>query len=685
MTVARIVVTAFWFASVDCVERTLVAAEPSAASPAESAAEKYVESYDDFERSHWSLQPVRSSPPPAPSERDADRVRTPVDLWIVDELRRAGLEVGVEATPRRLVRRLTLDLLGLPPTPDQIAEYLREAEVEARPDAYERLVDRLLADPRYGERQAQHWLDVVRYAETEGFEYDRHRAGAWRYRDYVIAAWNADLPFDRFLREQLAGDESSAPTDDERIAAGFHRLGPVRRNAGNSDVAFSRNEVLTEMTDAVGAVFLGLTVNCARCHDHRFDPIRQSDYYRLQAFLAATDEHDVALAPPDAAERWQAETRRIKDELQKIRERMQEATGEARDRLAREYKQVEATLPEPLPTISSVRNRPDWKASVRLLDRGEQDRPRAAVGPRPLGVLVGADLPELSPDVERPKSRLADWLLDPRHPLVSRVLANRLWQARFGTGLVATPNDFGMNGAAPSHPRLLDWLAARATGDWRLKPLQRLLVTSAVYRQSSTAAAETTALARTLDPDNRKLWRFPRRRLDAEALRDALLAVSGRLDLTAGGPSVIVPVEQELVDLLYKPEQWQVTPGEAARHRRSIYLLAKRNLRTPLLETFDQPDLQTSCGRRQSSTHAPQALELLNGPEANAWAEAFADRLRREAGESIERQVELAFELAAGRPPTSREARLSLDFLARSAPREFALAILNLNALIYVE
>ncbi|MFM7071334.1 MAG: DUF1549 and DUF1553 domain-containing protein [Planctomycetota bacterium] len=678
---------------------------------AQSNAKTTPSEYDPFLKTHWSLQPVGTPRVPAITASAvgrADWARTPVDLFLLEKQIAAGLVLAPLADRGTLIRRLAFDLLGLPPSPDEVAEF----SADDRPDCYERLVDRCLAHPRYGERQAQHWLDVVRYAETEGFEYDQHRPGAWRYRDYVIDSLNADKPFDLFTREQIAGDELSADQNrdsgndsalDSRkqsaalIAVGFHRLGPVRRNAGNSDVAFSRNEVLTEMTDAVGSVFLGLTVGCARCHDHKFDPIHQEDYYRLQAYLASTHEHDVSLASAEETSRWNDETNRIKAEIKRIREAMQNADGQERERLVAELQRLDKTLPPPLPCLSSVRIKADEPAAVAVLKRGQTDLPLATVAPRPLGVLEAATRHAIDARQPRPKSRLADWLLAHDNPLTSRVAANRLWQARFGVGIVATANDFGLNGAGPTHPELLDYLAQRLRGgEWRIKPLQRLLVTSAAYRQSSRVAAPDTrsnihqgqaqaAVAAAADPENRWLARYPRRRLDAEQLRDGVLAVAGRLDSRLGGPSIMTPVESDLVSLLYKPSQWEVAANIADHHRRSVYLIAKRNLRLPGLELFDQPDLATSCSRRASSTHAPQALELLNCDFANEMALHLARRIEHEAGTRFGDQAEYGFRLVAGRVPTVAERSLSESFLRERSPREFALALLNLNAFLYVD
>ncbi len=645
--------------------------------------------YSADERAHWSLQPrARPAVPSFDEASDRDWISTPVDAFMLSKLKQRDLQPAGEADRVTLIRRVTFGLTGLPPTPEEIAAFFHDAS----PDAYQRLVDRLLASPRYGEHWGQHWLDVVRYAETEGFEYDRHRPGAWRYRDYVIGAWNGDKPYDQFVTEQLAGDEMvsrplSTPEDAQRIslvAAGFHRLGPVRRNAGNADVAFSRNEVLTEMTDIIGTALLGMTLGCARCHDHMFDPIRQKDYYRMQAFLAATHEHDLWLAPLNEQRTWQARLDKVNGEIQKVKELLEQADAATRPQLEQQLKDLEYQLPPPLDTISSVRNVDEQRTPIHVLSRGDAGKPGDAVGMRVLGVLLPDAAAELPADSAQPKTKLAEWLIEPDHPLTARVIVNRIWQYHFGTGLVRTPNDFGLNGDRPSHPELLDYLANELVdGGWRLKSIHRLILLSSTYRQSSRRPDETAAIE--IDPGNRLLWRFPRRRLQAQEIRDGMLMIAGRLNLRSGGPSVMVPVEQDLVNLLYKPSQWEMASDPADHHRRSVYLIAKRNLRLPFMEVFDQPDLQTSCARRESSTHAPQALELLNGELANELAAALAQRLIDEAGPDASRQVERAFLIAAGRPPTDRERRLALEFLSQQPLQEFALAMFNLNAFLYVD
>ena len=629
------------------------------------------------QRGYWAFQPVQNPDPPR--VRNTGWVRTSIDRFILARLEHEGIEPAPEASRLDLVRRVTFDLTGLPPSPQETDEFSRDGA----PDAYERLVDRLLASPRYGERWGQHWLDVVRFAESEGFEYDSPVASLWRYRDYVIASFNADKPYDRFLMEQVAGDELDPESHECLIAAGFHRLGAVRRNAGNQDVASSRNEVLTERTDIIGAAFLGMTMGCARCHNHKFDPILQKDYYRLQAFMAATEQHDISLATPEAQAAWKAKTEPLQQRIRTLKKQLREAKEEERRGILEEMERLEDELPPPPSGINTVQNAAE-PTKIHVLRRGEFDKKGDPVGMRFPTVLVGDDLDELPAATPHPRTELARWLANPRHPLTPRVMVNRLWQHHFGKGLVKTPNDFGVNGDRPSHPELLDHLSALFVGGgWRVKPLHRAILLSSAYRQSTTTPQAARAQAR--DPENRWLWRFDRRRLSAEELRDSMLAVSGRLNLKSGGESVFVPVDPELVSALYKPAQWAVSRDPEEHFRRSIYLVAKRNLRLPSLEVFDQPTLNSSCGRRESSTHAPQALELLNGRTSNLLAAAFAERLAREAGSEPARQVGLAFRLATGRLPSDLEARVATEFLAHHPPKEFALAMFNLNAFLYVD
>ena len=626
--------------------------------------------------SYWAFQPVRSPAPPR--VQDERWPANPIDRFVLAKLEAAQLAPAPAAAKTDLVRRVYFDVTGLPPSPEDV----RAFENDRAPDAYERLVDRLLASPQYGEHFARLWLDVVRFAESEGFEYDRPLPDAWRYRDYVIEAFNRDKPFDRFITEQLAGDEL-APGDRElETAAVFHRLGAVRRNAGNQDVAASRNEVLTERTDIIGSAFLGLTIGCARCHDHKFDAISQKDYYRFQAYLAGTQENDIPLLSADALKTWETETKAIADQMRRLKKISMTVTGAEKAKLDEELEALEDKLPPSPATIPGIKNDPAQRTAMHVLKRGDWDRKGDAVGPRPPGVLVSDELAELPADAAAPRTALARWIADAKNPLTPRVAVNRIWQHHFGAGLVKTANDFGNNGERPSHPELLDWLAHEfVAGGWKLKPLHRLILLSSTYRQG--ARSELVAAAHQVDPENRLRWHFARRRLSAEELRDAMLAVSGQLNPKMGGPSVMVPVDPDLVKFLYKPSQWAVTHDVGEHHRRSVYLNAKRNLRLPFMEIFDQPDLLSSCARRESSTHAPQALELMNGPLANEAAAAFAARLTREAGRDHRQIVERAFLLAVGREPHTDERAFSLAFLEGQSLREFALALFNLNAFLH--
>jgi hypothetical protein len=638
--------------------------------------------YTPVERRHWSFQ-KRQTPPVPVFTTAADKAwaKTPIDAFILARLQKKGLQPAPEADRRTLIRRASYMLRGLPPSPEEI----RAFEADKSPKAWDKVVDAYLNSPQYGERWAQHWLDVVRYSETDGFEYDTHRNGAWRFRDYVVRSFNEDKPYDRFVMEQLAGDELDSKAEWLRVASGLQRLGPLRKNAGNQEVASSRSEVLTEMTNIVGAAFLGVTIGCARCHDHKFDAFRQSDYYRIQAYFAATHEKDISLASEAEQAAWNEKAKITQAEIKKIKAAMRGKQGEELKVLEKQLETATDQLPTPLPALFSVEN--DFKRAtpIHLLERGEYTRPKDKVGARPLGVLLPDGTPERETLPENPRTKLAEWIIEPDNPLTARVMANRLWYWYFGRGIVATPNDFGKMGMRPTHPELLDWMANQlVAGGWKLKPMHKLLLSSSTWKQAYDSPQFEAATAK--DPENKLLWHSSRRRLEAEEMRDSMLAVAGRLNLKMGGPSIMVPVDKELTNLLYKPSQWDVAKDPSEHDRRSVYLIAKRNLRVPMMEAFDAPDLQISCARRESSTHAPQALELTNGEFANQMAEAFAARLTKEAGSDPKRIATRAWELATGRAPNARELALSAQFLNGQRPlREFALAVLNLNAFAYVE
>ncbi len=637
--------------------------------------------YTPVERKHWAFQP-RKNPTVPVFAKPEDRAwaSNPMDAFVLAKLIKSELRPAPAATKEMLLRRVYFDLIGLPPSPAEIRAFL----ADKTPNAYERVVDKLLASPRYGERWGQHWLDVARYSETDGFEYDNHRNGAWRFRDWVIESLNNDKPYDQFILEQLAGDEINSKEQSKLAAAGFQRLGPLRKNAGNQEVASSRNEVLTEMTNAVGAAFLGVTLGCARCHDHKFDPIRQSDYYRIQAYFGATWDKDVDLATKDEREAWDKLSAKTTDAIKTLRRQMRDKTGAELTELEKKMEDLTDQLPPPPPALFTVENKFDKVSPIHLLPRGDYSKPGDAVGMRPLGVLLPDGAPEKQ-SLENPRTKLGEWITDKDNPLTARVMVNRLWLGHFGQGIVSTPNDFGRMGQKPSNPDLLDYLANTfAASGWKMKPMHKMMVTSNTYKQSSHSPMGAAATEK--DPENRLLWHYERRRLEAEEMRDAMLAVSGQLDAKMGGPGVIVPVEKELINLLYKPSQWTVTPNESDHSRRSVYLIAKRNLRLPFMEVFDSPDLQTSCARRQSSTHAPQALELMNGDLSNRMALALAARIEKEAGPDAAKQVNLAYLLTAGRAPKPKERDLALAYIKeKNSTREFALALLNLNAFLYVE
>ena len=650
-----------------------------------------LENYTARERGHWAFM-KRTAPVIPAFSTAADRawVKNPVDAFILQRLQKAGLKPSAPADRVTLIRRLYFDLIGLPPSPREVADFLADKS----PDAYQKIVERLLASPHYGERWGQHWLDIARFAETDGFEYDTHRNDAWRYRDYVIRAFNTDKPYDRFLTEQLAGDEISPGDDELLVAAGFNRLGPLRKNAGNQEVASSRNEVLTEMTNAVGSAMLGVTLGCARCHNHKFDPVRQSDYYRLQAFFAAAYDKDIIKATPEEQTAWKAKAAPIEQEMKKISASMKDLQGrtdaaslDLKEALTKQLEVLQDQMPVPLPALHSVGNAPEKRSAIHLLARGEYTAKGARVGMRPLGVLLPDGAPELPETIAKPRAELAKWVVAPENPLTSRVMVNRIWQYHFGRGIVATSNDFGRMGARPTHPELLDYLANEfVSGGFSIKRIHRLILDSQTYQQASQPPGDPAlkALALEKDPENKLLWRFARQRLAAEQLRDAMLSVSGTLNPRQGGPSVMIPLDQGLVNTLYKPSQWKPARDPAEHNRRSIYLIAKRNLRLPFMEVFDAPDLQASCTRRESSTHAPQALELLNGDFANRQAEALARRLEAEAGSNLRRQIDLGYRLVTGRAARPEEIKLTLAFLKAQPKREFALALLNLNSFLYV-
>ena len=697
------------------------------AAPAKMAPLAPFEKYAPEERGRWAYQ--RPKRPEIPRVQNTAWVKTPVDAFILARLEKDGLTPAQPAHRATLLRRVAFDLTGLPPSPEEIDAFVNDPG----PNAYANVVERLLASPHYGERWGQHWLDVVRYADTDGFEYDALRPDAWRYRDYVIRSFNHDKPFDRFILEQLAGDELAPGDQEALIAVGFNRLAAWRKNAGNQDEDMNRNEVLTEQTNAVGAVFMGTTLACARCHDHLFDPIKQSDYYRLEAFFAPAVFKETSLASSEAQKAWDAKAKAVKAEMEKVRKAMTDMEKDWKKRLleakrsqlseaerqalavpadqrnaqqktlaaqadfmlaskvdetgrkfVKELKdkkkamaavldEIESRMPEPLPSVWGIADERKAIPQIHILDRGMHASKGKRVGPRVPGLFLPDDSPEYEDDNHSNgtgrRLALARWLASPENPLTARVMVNRLWHYHFGRGIVATPNDFGAQGTPPTHPELLDWLATEFVQQkWSIKAMHRLMVLSNTYQTASEGEPEKlSAASQSKDPGNNLFWRYNRRRIEAEAVRDAMLNVAGNFNPKAEGPAVLVPVQPVLVGQLYKPKQWAVTPDPNEHHRRTIYLIAKRNLRLPFMEAFDAPDLQNSCARREQSTHALQSLELLNGDFSNAQARVLAGRLLKEKGWNPTALVQRAFRFATGREPTGPEAQIAARFLSKQS------------------
>jgi len=494
-------------------------------------------------------------------------------------------------------------------------------------------------------------------------------------------------PYDQFIKEQLAGDEIDHNNETNLVASGFNRLGPLRKNAGNQNVASSRNEVMTEMTNVVGAAFLGVTVGCSRCHDHKFDPFRQSDYYRLQGFFSQTQSDDLIRATPEEQAAYKAKVDPLNQKSRQLQLQLARAPEEMKGKIQLEIDALDEEMPLPLTAVYAVKDDPKIATPPHTLFKGDYLQPQEVVGARVLGILLPEGTPEEPITMEKPRTKLAEWLADPNHPLTARVMANRIWGYHFGRGIVATPNDFGRMGARPSNQALLDYLANRfVEGGWKMKPLHRMILLSNAWKQSSVSPLEKVAMEK--DADDDLVWKFAKRRLEAEEIRDSMLAVSGRLNTKMGGPSVMVPIDQDLVKMLKRPQYWVATKDKSEYARRTIYMIYKRNLQLPFMGVFDAPDMQLSCPRREQSTHAPQALELLNGETSNDLAQSFADRIAEEKA-TVPERIDRAWRLAIGRLPTMKEKLLATKYLAekpddRTRLKELALDVFNLNAFLYV-
>jgi hypothetical protein len=620
----------------------------------------------DKAREHWSFRPVRR--PAIPAVRQRDWLRSPIDAFLLARLEAAGLRPNGDADKRTLLRRVYLDVIGLPPTPEEQRAFLDDAS----PDAFARVVDRLLARPEYGERWARHWLDVVRYAESNGYERDGAKPNAWRYRDYVINALNKDKPFDRFVQEQLAGDELPGADAETRIAATFLRLGTWDDEP--ADFAVDRCDQLDDVLGTTATAFLGLTLRCARCHDHKFEPFSQRDYYRTlavfdplkrpQIVVSATHrkEYEMFVGTEEELRRfWRGvgvEASLLTGAL------LPGLSGQSRLGAAPQLGLLPKFQPEMLPQAHVWYEDGPQAPVTRLLRRGDPKRATETVEPGVPAVLVKQqpDQPKALAHSTGRRLWLARWITRRDNPLTARVIVNRVWQHHFGTGLVSTPNDFGLMGAKPSHPELLDWLADwfMANG-WRLKPLHRLILLSRAYQTNSLREGDGGRVERKLA----LFGRWKQRRLEAEAIRDSVLAVSGQLERVSSGPSVFPPLPRAVLEGQSKPGNGWTTSNARQAARRSIYVFCKRSLAVPELELLDTPDTTSSCEQRPISTTAPQALTFLNGAFVHEQAAHLAERLRREAGPEPAAQVRRAFALTLCRPPRPEELRLTLDFLTR--------------------
>jgi hypothetical protein len=673
----------------------------------------------DTDRQWWSFQPLAR--PALPKVSDAAWSNNPVDRFIRQRLDREGLQPSPPADRVALIRRLTFDLVGLPPTPEEVEAFV----ADTAPDAYEKLVDRLLGSPRYGERWARHWLDLVRYAESDGFRQDAYRPDAWRYRDYVIRAFNSDKPYDRFVREQLAGDEVAPDDPEVLVATGFLRHTIYEYN--QRDARSQWQDMLNDVTDVTADVFLGLGMGCARCHDHKYDPILQQDYYRLQAFFAPMLPREEPMATREQLENYQARLKTWEEKTAGLRQqiegvergektrlqefmtskfpgdvqammrkpesersplekqlaalvfrqvqyewdhmKLKDADQKKREELLKELAKYDTYKPAAFPTMLAMRDAGPEAPPTQM------PKKTTAIAPGFLTILDDKPAAIEGPAGGQSTGRrlaLGNWLTRPDHPLTTRVIVNRIWQYHFGRGLVGTSSEFGKLGETPSHPELLDWLARRFVEDgWSFKKMHRLLVTSTTYKQSALSPASEAALKK--DPENRLWWRMNTRRLDAEEIRDAILAASGKLNLATGGPSV-----------------------EPKEPRRSVYAKLRRNAREPLLEVFDAPEGLASTAQRNVTTTPTQALLMFNSPFLLDQAKSFAARVQREsAADAIDR----AYQLALGRKASLEEKQQAEAFVQDQASRiggqpeaarqaafvDFCHALLNANEFLYVD
>ena len=681
------------------------------------AGAEYAESADSSPlakaKDHWSFQPLTS--PPVPEVKNPDWVRNPIDAFVLAKLEGRGWKPSPPAGDEALLRRIYLDLIGLPPTPQEQQEFLRNSS----PERFDRLIAELLDRPGYGERWGRHWLDVVRYAETNGYERDATKPEVWKYRDYVIRSFNQDKPYDRFILEQLAGDELEDSTAETHIAMGFNRLGPWDDEPADFDQ--DRFDQLDDVVRTTSEAFLGLTMGCARCHDHKFDPLTQQDYYGMVALFnglrrSQNGRREVSLPVGDHVQMDRQGERddRIKEveaRIDKLREdfrieRLRSGQSglpekavaalledykkrtEEQKELARQYttemisKTAEALPPELVGRIAELeseiaqvrRSTPDLDRGyylyeskppevVHVLMRGRASSPgEVAVPALPAALVTSQPAFSAQGNSSGRRLALARWIASPENPLTARVLVNRVWQQHLGQGLVRTGGDFGSMGDRPSHPELLDWLASRFIEEgWSLKKLHTLIMTSNTYRMGKKPVDEYLEA----DPENRLLWRVHYRRLEAEAIRDSMLAASGQLNRKMYGPSMVPPIPEAALEGHPDPDKIWHTSDEREAARRTVYAFIKRSMLIPMLEVLDLCDTTRSSAQRPVTSIAPQALTLFNGDFANEQSLHLARRVMEEAGPAPDRQVDLVYRLALARGPTPDEHRDMVDFLNR--------------------
>jgi hypothetical protein len=689
---------------------------------------------DEKARSFWAFRPVVR--PAVPEVKASSWCRNPIDNFLLAKLESAKLKPAPPAGKVELLRRVHYDLTGLPPTPEEVDAFLKDD----RPDAYERLVERLLASPAYGEKWARHWLDLVRYAESNSFERDGAKPFVWRWRDYVIDSLNSDKPYDEFVREQLAGDELDRVTPEGVIATGYYRLGIWDDEP--ADPAQALYDELDDIASTTGQVFLGLTVGCARCHDHKIDPFPQKDYYRLLAFFRGIRSYGVRSPESVADASLRTLDLPVRDEGGR-RLRAEHARREAE--VAREMKKIEDQV---RPSLSGVEKEEFQYDSnrVRILKahvpgkvsretfrrylslRRQRDRLRRAPGALPQALCVKEVGPEARPTFVLPRGNphargekvepgfpsvltskapslpkpdpkrktsgrrrvLAEWVASADNPLTARVMVNRLWQYHFGRGIVRSSSNFGYQGTPPTHPELLDWLAGEfVRRGWSLKAMHRLMVTSGAYRMASRGDAK--ALAQ--DPENDLFWRFNTRRLAAEEVRDSILAACGNLNrATVGGPSVYPVIPKEVLAGQSMPGAGWKTSVAEDRARRSVYIHLKRSLAVPLLASFDAPDPDATCPVRFTTTQPTQALGLLNSDFLHEQARVFAESLGKEPG--VEARVRKALGRVLQRAPSAAEVGRGAKLVREleddgmrpaEALRCFCLLALNLNEFLYLD